>query len=58
MNAVPVGELMNSIDVVGIVGVVAARWMRSSFAHDNKLKIDDKTMTMATFIFAVSKLNF
>lgn len=46
----PVGELMNSVDVVGI----AVRFgTRSSFAHANKLKIVDKTMTMETFIFAV-----
>lgn len=50
----PVDELKNSVGVVG--NAVAARFrMLSNFAHDNKFKIDDKTMTMATFIFAVSK---
>lgn len=40
----------------GVGSAVAARLrVRSSGAHDNKLKIDDKTMTMATFIFAVLK---
>lgn len=54
MNIVPVDELKNSVGVVGI-GVATRLRLRSNFAHDNKLKIDDKTMTIATFIFAVSK---
>lgn len=52
INILPVDELKNSVDIVGI-GVAARFRLRSSFAHDNKLKIDDKTMTIATFIFAV-----
>lgn len=49
---VPVDAFKNSVDVIG-VGVATRFRLRSSFAHDNKLKIDDKTMTIATFIFAV-----
>lgn len=52
MNVVPVDELKNS---VGVVGIGVAAWLRPSFAHANKLKIADKTITMETFIFAVSK---
>lgn len=52
---VPVDEVKNSGVVIGI-GVTKRLRLRSSFAHVNKLNIDDKTMTIATFIFAVSNI--
>lgn len=58
----PVDGIRNSFDVDVVVAAVVAIipvsvwfWMLLSLAHDNKLKIDDKTMTIYMHTFTAFK---